>query len=103
MPQLLPNQFLIVVGHSVTVNMVFTATEKTMTTRGVKVSSKKIGNPRMENMVLPGMTRSEFIIAALQVHEVANQFSPGVHSGPSFKIWWTGSPYVTMHFDYASC
>ncbi|KAL6303693.1 hypothetical protein BKA93DRAFT_817976 [Sparassis latifolia] len=43
------------------------------------------------HIVLEGIKHTGFIQAFLAVHDLADQFSPGVHSGPNFKLWWTGS------------
>jgi hypothetical protein len=46
---------------------------------------------KMDYIVIEGISRCDLIKAGLGVHELASVFSPGVNSGPDFKIWWTGS------------
>lgn len=42
---------------------------------------------------IEGSSRVDFIKAFFGVHDLSDQFSPGVHSGPPFKIWWSGSRF----------
>ncbi|KAG5634501.1 hypothetical protein H0H81_001715, partial [Sphagnurus paluster] len=37
------------------------------------------------------MTHTDFIKAFLAVHDIADKYSPGVASGPDFKMSYTGS------------
>lgn len=39
-------------------------------------------------------THCKFVSAFLAVHGLNNQYSPGIHSGPAFKIYWTWSLYI---------
>ncbi|KAF8062512.1 hypothetical protein FPV67DRAFT_1672970 [Lyophyllum atratum] len=41
------------------------------------------------SIVLDGITRMDFIKAFLAAHNLDALYSPGVHSGPDFKIWWS--------------
>ena len=49
---------------------------------------------KMTNIVLDKITHADFIKAFLATHNLSDKYSPGVHSGPDFKLWWSGSPYV---------
>jgi hypothetical protein len=51
---------------------------------------KKAKNTKMDHIVLEGISRVEFVKAFFRIHDVADKFSPGIHSGPDFKFWWTG-------------
>jgi hypothetical protein len=64
------------------------------TTRGSKLVSKRSKIILSDCVVLENITRTAFIAAFLSVHGLSEQFSPGVHSGPAFKLYWTGSVYV---------
>ncbi|KIJ97316.1 hypothetical protein K443DRAFT_9972 [Laccaria amethystina LaAM-08-1] len=45
----------------------------------------------MDNVVLDLNTHIEFIKAVLKIQGISDNFSPGVHSGPNFKLWWMGT------------
>jgi len=49
---------------------------------------------KMANIILEKITCTNFIKAFLSTHSLSNKYSPGVHSGPDFKLWWSGSPYI---------
>jgi hypothetical protein len=46
------------------------------------------------NIIESQITRGAFIAHFLTVHDLADQFSLGVHNGPPFKFWWTGSRWA---------
>jgi len=48
----------------------------------------------MDTIRLNTVSCIDFIKAILKIHGLAKTFSPGVHSGPKFKIWWTGARFV---------
>ncbi|KAF8835086.1 hypothetical protein BDN67DRAFT_992531 [Paxillus ammoniavirescens] len=60
------------VRHLVSISMAYSRAEKPASNRG-KIS------------------RTDFIKAFLRVHDLADQYNPGIHFGPQFKLWWTGS------------
>ena len=64
--------------------------EKSGTGRA-KIVIKKGRIIKSDHIKLVEMGRAEFIKAWLKIHELDEQFSPGIHSGPNFKMWWTGS------------
>ncbi|GBE83748.1 predicted protein [Sparassis crispa] len=80
-------------GHIISITHVFTLPEmKTVSSRGSKAAAPKpTMNIRFEHIVLEGIGRTGFMQAFLAVHDLADQFSPGVHLGPDFKLWWMGS------------
>ena len=51
---------------------------------------------KMTNIVLDQITHTDFIKAFLATHNLSDKYSPGVHSGPDFKLSWLGSPYVVF-------
>lgn len=56
-----------------------------------KAAPKKLKLTKMDTIQLRGISRVNFIEAFLKIHALSDNYSPGVHSGPSFKVWWTGS------------
>jgi hypothetical protein len=50
------------------------------------------------NVVESQITCGNFIIKFLTIQDLAEQFSPGVHNGPPFKFWWTGSRCAAFLF-----
>jgi len=67
-----------------------------------KLVSKKTKIMKMDTISLESITQVEFIKAILAIHNLSNKFTPGVHSGPNIKVWWTGvryvNHYVTLNF-----
>lgn len=55
---------------------------------------KKQSHSKFNIIALEDLDRSAFICEWLKVWDLHTQYSPGVHSGPSFKMWWTGSAFV---------
>jgi hypothetical protein len=79
-------------GHLVLIAMIFTAADKAYGASGVaKLVMKKTKTIKSEHIVLDNITRMEFINELFQVHDLADQYSPGIHMGPGFKLSWTGS------------
>ncbi|KIK05387.1 hypothetical protein K443DRAFT_3876 [Laccaria amethystina LaAM-08-1] len=46
---------------------------------------------KLDNIILEGTTCVNFIKAFFRAHNINDQYSPGVHSGPDFKLWWSSS------------
>lgn len=86
-------------GHLVNVTHTYTSTElSTSSSRNAKASApKKKATTMLGNIALEAITRVDFIKAILSVHNLHTQFAPGVHSGPPFKLSWTGSTYVNLY------
>jgi hypothetical protein len=80
-------------GHLVNVTLIYLA-NLTPSTARVKTAPKKAKITKMDNIDLDLITRVEFIKAVLKIQGLSDNFSPGVHSGPSFKLWWTGARFV---------
>lgn len=81
-------------GHLVSITMHYSAQLQGPASRGSKVVSKRSKLVRSDHIRLRDINRPKFIRAFLLVHDLAEQFSPGVHSGPPFKLYWTGSTCV---------
>ncbi|KAG1747748.1 uncharacterized protein EDB91DRAFT_1235773 [Suillus paluster] len=79
------------VGHLVSILMNFSLQAQGPVTCGSKVVKKKSKLIKSDYIVLKGITHVDFITAYLSIHGLSDQFSPGVHSGPPFKLYWTGS------------
>jgi len=80
-------------GHLVYVTMTSLELEKGNGGRSHKAIIKKKSSTKFGfiNLIESQITRGAFIAQFLTIHELADQFSPGVHNGPPFKLWWTGS------------
>ncbi|KAG1760803.1 hypothetical protein EDD22DRAFT_763208, partial [Suillus occidentalis] len=73
------------VGHLVSILMNFSLHTQGPVTCGLKVI-KKSKLIKSNYIVLEGITHIDFITAYLSTHGLLDQFSPGVHSGPPFKL-----------------
>ena len=85
-------QLSIPTGHLVYTTNIFSIVDQGMPGCRAKVASKKIKNKntRFEHIVLKTITHIHFIQAFLAIHDLADQFSSSIHSGPSFKLWQIG-------------
>ena len=85
-------QLLIPTSHLVYTTNIFSIEDQGMPGCRAMVASKKIKNKntRFEHIVLKTITHIHFIQAFLAVYDLADQFSPSVHLGPGFKLWWIG-------------
>jgi hypothetical protein len=82
-------------GHMVSIAMVFSSAEQAPSaSRLGKTVMKKHRNAKFDYIDIVELDQSAFIREWLRVHDLADQYSPGVHNGPPFKMWWTGSRYV---------
>ena len=63
--------------------------------RGSKMQSKLQQVTKMASVVLSGISRAEFVRTFLHAHGLGDDFAPGPHSGPSFRMWWTGIACVS--------
>ncbi|KAI9059855.1 hypothetical protein FKP32DRAFT_1578952 [Trametes sanguinea] len=77
-------------GHLVSVTACFSSTEKAAGRAGRTVV-KKNKNTKSDYVVIEGISRASFVTKLLAIHGLANDFAPGVHSGPVFKLWYSGS------------
>ena len=88
---------LALAGHLVSIAMVFTTADKTYGAgRVVKLAMKKTKTIKSEYVVLDTIAHTKFIKELFCVHDLADQYSPGIHMGPRFKFSWMGSPYVVL-------
>ncbi|GBE82416.1 hypothetical protein SCP_0408000 [Sparassis crispa] len=81
-------------GHLVLVTMLFNVVERVPSACGgrMQVQTRKDKSTKCRNILITDKTsRASFIKAILAVHELADQYAPGPHQGPGFKMWWTGS------------
>jgi len=78
-------------GHLVSVTMLVSVAEKNSGNGRGKLSMKKTKTIKSDHICIEMMSRFEFITAFLRVHDLEDQYSPGVHFGPAFWFWWTGS------------
>jgi hypothetical protein len=86
-------------GHMVSITMIYSAMEAGKGSRALKPLIKKHKNAKFDYIKIGELDRKAFICEWLRVHDLSEQYSPGIHSGPSFKLWWTGSAYVSQ-FTY---
>jgi hypothetical protein len=87
-------------GHMVSALMHFSSQVAGPASRGSKLVVRRAKLTKSDHILLEGATRCEFIKAFLVIHDLADRFSPGIHFGPPFKMYWTGSMYVIIfcHF-----
>ena len=64
--------------------------------RRSKLVTKRSKLTIFKTIVLEDISRTDFIATFLVVHGLSEQYRPGVHSGPAFKLFWTGSVYVYL-------
>ncbi|KAJ7106874.1 hypothetical protein C8R43DRAFT_1140426 [Mycena crocata] len=86
-----PATALVDAGLQVNVLVVYSAPDK-ITTRGARAVLKKQKDLKFGMFDVANLDRCSFIQSTLGIHSFGPQYSPGVHSGPPFKISWTGSP-----------
>jgi hypothetical protein len=87
----------VLAGYLVSVTMVFVAAEKSYGTgRVAKLAMKKNKSIKSDHISLNNISRVEFIQQVLRIHDLTDQYSPGVNMGPGFKFAWTGSPCVSF-------
>lgn len=77
-----------------TVQLIYSVLEKPAG-RGVKPVSKKKTVSKFDIVTIADLGRSDFVTAVLKIHDLHEQYSAGIHSGPGFRMWWTGSRYET--------
>ena len=105
----LPSPHLIFIdglGHLVNITHLFTPTEPqagVASNRNVKAAPKKKKTTMLGHINLEAITRVEFIKAFLTIHSLHAHFAPGIHSGPEFRLSWTGSAYVGLFFLFNYC
>ena len=79
----------------VSVTMHYSANTTGPSARGSKVITKKLKLTKSDNIPIDASsTRVAFVAAFLGVHDLSEMYSAGVHSGPNFKLYWTGSRSV---------
>ncbi|KAG6848074.1 hypothetical protein H0H93_003638 [Arthromyces matolae] len=88
-PRAMPPMVSINSAHLVSVTMFFTPTTVNAPA-GRSKNAKKDKKTKMTHIDMDGITRVDFVKAFLTVYELNTHFSPGIHSGPDFKFWFTG-------------
>ncbi|KAF9032739.1 hypothetical protein BJ165DRAFT_1328515, partial [Panaeolus papilionaceus] len=78
-----------IAGHLVNVTLFYTPTQPAISRN--KAIPKKAKITKMDTISMGSISRVEFIKAFLKIHGLHETFSPGTHSGPDFKLWWTGA------------
>ena len=78
-------------GHVVNITLLYSEPVQAPGPRGKPAAPKKGKITKMDNIVMEAITRADFIKAFLRTHDLYDKYAPGVHSGPDFKFWWTGS------------
>lgn len=59
--------------------------------RSTKPTLKKTRVQKLASIRVTALTRVDFVKELLRAHELQDEYSAGVHVGPGFKMWWTGS------------
>ncbi|KAI8996315.1 hypothetical protein BD414DRAFT_408305, partial [Trametes punicea] len=77
-------------GHLVSVTVTFSSTEKAAG-RTNRTVLKKHKNTKSDYVILEGISCASFVKKLLAIRGLANDFAPGIHLGPAFKLWYTGS------------
>ena len=86
-------------GHLVNVTHTYTSMDSTTSSfqNAKPAAPKKKAMMMLGNIVLEGITRVDFIKVFLSTHNLHTQFAPGIHSGPPFKLLWSGSMGVICY------
>lgn len=75
----------------VSVTMVYSVPEKAPGSNQLgKTVMKKHWNSKFDCVKISQLDWVSFIHKWLRIYEVSDQYSLGIHSGPPFKMWWTG-------------
>ncbi|KAJ6473089.1 hypothetical protein C8R45DRAFT_835651 [Mycena sanguinolenta] len=79
-------------GYQVSVIASYSAPDTSkITSYRSKPVLKTVKQSKLGFIDIDNLDRCTFISNILAVHDYANDYSPGVHRGPPFKISWTGS------------
>ena len=79
-------------GHLFSVTMASTGPGTTCTCGcTTKLTMKKLKTAKSDHIIIDSSICTVFIKAFLTIHNLADQYCPGVHLGPGFKMWWLGS------------
>src|ERR1700736_4927860 len=79
---------LVEAGHLVSVLMPFSSQVAGPATRGSRLITKKAKVTKSDHIHLSSCSCIDFISKILAVHDLGDQFSPGIHQGPAFKMYW---------------
>jgi len=78
-------------GHLVNVSLLYSEPLPALGPRNRVAAAKKGKITKMDNIVLEATTHVNFIKAFFRTHNINDKYSPGIHSRPDFKFWWSGS------------
>ena len=100
---LLSSHFIFIGGlrHLVNITHLFTPTEPqagVVPNRNMKAVPKKKKTTMLGYINFEAIIQVEFIKAFLMIHFLHAHFAPGIHSGPEFRLSWTGSAYIGLFF-----
>ncbi|KAJ6613350.1 hypothetical protein B0H10DRAFT_2222254 [Mycena sp. CBHHK59/15] len=91
-------------GYQVSVIEVRPAPDKPTTGRNGKPAARKEEREsKFDYIQIDAQTRCDFITSFLKVHDCDEEYSPGVHHGPPFKMSWTGSGLTVSYPDPDPC
>ncbi|KAF9045626.1 hypothetical protein BJ165DRAFT_1346215 [Panaeolus papilionaceus] len=74
-------------GHHVNVTLFFTPPQPPLSGRN-KAILKKLKITKMDTVHMTSISRVDFIKSILKIHGLDETFSPGMHSGPDFKLYY---------------
>ena len=77
-------------GHLVSITIGVTS-PKHGPSHANKITMKKSKMTKSDHIVIESIDNAAFIQWSLSIHDLLDQYSLGIHSGPGFKLWWTGS------------
>jgi len=67
-------------------------------TRGARMKKCAETKNTPDQITILGLTRADFVAAALSAHGLQNSYVAGSVSGPNMKILWSGSPCAFISF-----
>ena len=82
--------FVIQEDYLIQVTMAYVEQARGPPARGSKILSKERTVTKMVNAPLRGISRAEFVHVFLNAHALGDEYAAGPHSGPLFRLWWTG-------------
>ncbi|KAE9384009.1 hypothetical protein BT96DRAFT_950871, partial [Gymnopus androsaceus JB14] len=68
----------------------YSAVDASAPTKLGKLKVKKESSQLTDRIPITTLTRQEFITRFLKVHNLDEKYAPGPHSGPTFKVYWSG-------------
>ncbi|KAF8989234.1 hypothetical protein BDQ17DRAFT_1334189 [Cyathus striatus] len=84
------------ISHQVTATIVYISVKKANPATRSRSTAKKFKSLKFGYINLNGIDCCKFVNEFLKLHDLAGDYSPGIHNDPSFKLSWTGSAYVKV-------